>query len=378
MNDMAIFEKQINSDNFTNQLRNYVLDESVVRKVKQMAITELRKKPDLLACTPESIIGSVLECVQLGLSLDSNLGHAALIKFNKNMGDYRNPNWVSKCQLMPMYRGYIYLGFKTGLISSVDSYVTKEKDTEFKYKIVDGIVLLSHEPALKDRGGLTGAYVVINFKDGARKIVFMDVDEIEKCRKSSKTKGTDENGKKIETIWDKFTEEMYKKTVIRRAFKQVDISPQLSAAVTMDELCEAELDQNNGSMLDVDDFKEVKDVATSSISEKIEVPDVLFAKFDHGEKDHAEKEEVNWLKEQEERKRILKEEDERLGNIETIQNMWESMNTTKDKIEIFLVKYNIKSIEDMSLDLSRNVFKNVDKKFQEFVKKQEEKGIIFK
>lgn len=271
-NQMELFVKEVQSEKFSGQLLNYVMDEKLVNKVKQMVITEIRKKPNLLKCQPESIIGAVLECVQLGLSLDSNLGHAALIPFNQNIGTSKHPQWVTKCQLMPMYRGYIHLGFNTGQIISVDSYVKKSNDTSFSYKIVDGVVLLSHEPALSNRGELEGAYVVINFKNGAKKIVFMDKDEILACKNSSKQKTVDDKGNPIETVWDKFPEEMWKKTVIRRAFKQVDLSPQLSAAVTMDELCEAGVDQNNGALLDVSDFSHIEQPKATKLAEPLLEP----------------------------------------------------------------------------------------------------------
>src|SRR4029077_4991541 len=47
----------------------------------RIALTELRTNAMLLQCTPESVIGSVIQAAQLGLELDHVLGQGYLIPY---------------------------------------------------------------------------------------------------------------------------------------------------------------------------------------------------------------------------------------------------------------------------------------------------------
>src|SRR5688572_26822501 len=57
-------------------------------RMMRVILTTVRRTPELLMCSPESMLGAILQCSQLGLEPDGVLGQAYLIPFNnRSSGD---------------------------------------------------------------------------------------------------------------------------------------------------------------------------------------------------------------------------------------------------------------------------------------------------
>lgn len=121
----------------------------------------------------------------------------------------------SQLNFMVDYRGATKLCRKYSIRPIKDIYakVVREGD-EFQEKIVDGHPSIDFKPVPFNNGKIVGAFAVCLFKDGGMIYDVMNLDELERTRKSSKMP----NG----GAW-KFVEEMYKKTVLHRMAKHIQI-----------------------------------------------------------------------------------------------------------------------------------------------------------
>lgn len=204
-------------------------------RMMRIALTEIRKVPALGKCNIESFMGAIMQCAQLGLEPGSALGHAYLLPF----GSGKASDGKANCQLIIGYRGMIDLARRSGQIVSLTARAVHENDV-FSYEFgLDEV--MTHKPADGERGKLTHVYAVAKLKDGGIQFDVMSKAEVDKVRSGSKAGN---NGP-----WVTHYDEMAKKTVIRRLFKYLPVSIEIQRAVTLDERADANLDQDNASVL---------------------------------------------------------------------------------------------------------------------------------
>ena len=226
-----------------------------VDRLLRVAMTSIQRNPQLLDCTPQSLLACVMTCAQLGLEPDGFTGQAYLVPF-KNHG-------VLEAQLIPGYRGLLALARRSGEIQSVQSQVVYTKDMfKLRYGLEEQ---LDHEPADGDRGNPKGAYVVFRYKDGSRSFDYMSATDIEKIRARSKSPN---NGPWV-TDWD----EMGKKTVIRRHSKLAPMSIEFQRATALEDRFHAgesqmDLLTENGDAIDVqpEEVKETEEELTAKVA----------------------------------------------------------------------------------------------------------------
>ncbi len=183
----------------------------------RVALTEVRRNPDLLACDPASFMGSLVQAAQLGLDIGSGLGHAYLIPFQNNKTGKKD------CQLIIGYRGLIDLVRRSGLVRRLSAHVVFAGDT-FDYSFGTD-EFIKHVPSGETSfAKITHAYAIAEFKDGARQMEVMQRQEIDAIR---------DRGRK-NRVWDTDYGEMARKTVIRRICKFLPLSPEISDALTIE------------------------------------------------------------------------------------------------------------------------------------------------
>jgi len=98
-------------------------------RMMRIATTAVEKNRDLLACTKRSFIGSLLSASQLGLEVNTPLGHAFLVPFNRRVKDAQG-NWgaVKECQIIIGYQGYIDLVERSGKVAKFAARTVHEGD----------------------------------------------------------------------------------------------------------------------------------------------------------------------------------------------------------------------------------------------------------
>lgn len=153
------------------------------------------------------------------------------------------------------YKGEIKLAKKYSINPIKDIYakLVREGD-DFQEEIIDGKQTISFKPKAFNNGDILGAFAVALFKDGSMIYETMSTDEIEHTRtKFSKMP----NGQ----AWKDSTGEMYKKTVLRRLCKLIELDfDTIEQKQAFDE----------GSGMEFDNRSEDKPKAKSSLEEEFE------------------------------------------------------------------------------------------------------------
>lgn len=207
-----------------------LIDKDVYEKECSFAIQHLMKNSYLASSTPTSILMSVLNLAQIGLTLNPALKLAYLVP--------RRVKGVVECVLEPSYMGLCKLATDTGSVKSIYSHCIYSNDT-FKQSLGTSPEII-HEPPVKNRGEIIGVYAVAVLQDGNRQIEVMSLEDIVEIRNTSESyKSFEKNGEKGSCIWVDYFDEMSRKTVIKRLCKylpKTEMWDKLSKAIEiMDE-----------------------------------------------------------------------------------------------------------------------------------------------
>ena len=186
--------------------------------------TEIMKTPKLADCDPSTVLGGAYEIAQMGLVMGSALGQAYLVPFGR------------QAQLIIGYKGMIAMSQDAGIVDSVSAAVVYEKDT-FRYAEGTGRELV-HRPSMdRDRGEPVCVYAVLYLTNGGHHVAVLPWWEIEDLRDKQARRS------RKPTPWTTHTDEMAKKTAIRRAMKYVRLTPKPARAVQLDEMADSGIDQ---------------------------------------------------------------------------------------------------------------------------------------
>lgn len=187
----------------------HVTPERLIR----VSMNATSRNPTLLQCTPESIVGAVVNCAVLGVE-PNLLGHAYIVPF------YNSKTKRYEAQFQLGYRGLIDLARRTGQISVVYAREVYEGDEfEFEYGLD---TTLKHKPCGEDdENKITHFYAVYKLKDGGYDFVVMSRRQVEKHR--DKFTKSQKNGQVFGPWKDHFVE-MAKKTAMIRLLKTAPIS----------------------------------------------------------------------------------------------------------------------------------------------------------
>lgn len=187
-------------------------------RFSRIALSAVSSNPKLAETTPQSFLAAMMTAAQLGMEVNTPLGHAYLIP-------YRN-HGVMECQFQLGYKGLLDLVYRSGDVSTVQAQVVYENDT-FEYSF--GLEpTLKHIPARQDRGEPTHVYAVFKTKDGGYGFEVMSMEDVRAhARKYSKAYGSGP--------WQTNFEEMAKKTVLKRCLKYAPMKTEFFRAVGRDE-----------------------------------------------------------------------------------------------------------------------------------------------
>jgi len=188
------------------------------------------RKPQLLECTPLSIVKAVLISAELGLEPESSLGDYYLVPFRNNKV---NPP-VMEAQGIIGYRGLINLARRSGQISNLYAYPVFQGD-EFSVEL--GLEpKLIHNPNWEkdnreDPAKLIFVYAVARLKDGTVEFEVMSRREVDGIRARSRS------GQSGPWVTDYI--QMATKCPIRRLCKRLPLSPELQKGLEVQEQNEA-------------------------------------------------------------------------------------------------------------------------------------------
>lgn len=185
------------------------------------AIAAVKQTPDLLMATPRSLFAAITKSAQDGLLPDGREGVITL--YREKQADN---SWCQVAQWNPMTYGLRKRAKELdGVI--VNAQVVHENDRFVRHEGDEPHIEHHPAPLGQTRGTMIGAYAIIRNDTMILHREVMDATQIEAVRAQSKAPDS--------LMWRKFTEEAWRKTVIRRAMKSVPCSESLETIVRRDE-----------------------------------------------------------------------------------------------------------------------------------------------
>lgn len=169
----------------------------------QNCLALLNDNPQLAKYSQAQLIQGLLKGAYLGLDF-----------FNKEC--YLIP-YGNQLQYQTDYRGQMKLAKKYSIrpIKSITAELVRQGD-EFNYYMEDGEPHVSFKPLpFNEDSPVIGAYALVLFTDGGVMVEMMSLKDLENTRQSSKAKNS--------PAWTNFTGEMYRKTVIHRLLKKIEL-----------------------------------------------------------------------------------------------------------------------------------------------------------
>jgi phage RecT family recombinase len=170
-----------------------------------LAILATTQQPKLLECTPASVLQSVMQAAQLGLEINGSLGHAYLVPYG------------NVCQLIPGYRGMIYLAKLSGALNTAEARLVYDGELfEVDYGTTPRII---HRPRFdlpRTDDKIVAVYVVATLPDGTTQFEVMSREEVDRIRARSRASGSGP--------WVSDFGEMARKTPTRRGIKYLPVS----------------------------------------------------------------------------------------------------------------------------------------------------------
>lgn len=195
----------LTSDTAKERILPFLPEGANYERVMAAAQYAVRKQPDLLKCTPHSIIDAVAKIQQWQLEIGTT---AHLVPFK------------GKCEAIADYKGLAELMVRSGAVRHVEARVVYENDT-FRYKLGTASEI-DHTPTSEaKRGKITHAYVILYLPFNRISFEVMTVEDIENIRLN--------HSKQWKTgalpAW------YAKKTVVRQSVKLIPKDPRYSAAL---------------------------------------------------------------------------------------------------------------------------------------------------
>jgi recombination protein RecT len=186
-------------------------------RMMNLAVSAFMRNEELRLCNMLSIVNSVALAAQLGLEVNTPLGHAYLIPYKR------------VCTMQPGYRGLVHLALQSPRAHSVDAHVVYAGD-EFDYQY--GSQRFLHHKPKGPRVDWTAAYCVLDYRGGTDTPTFLVMSraEIEDLRKQSS---------QTDKVWSKWPDEMRRKTPTKRMLKYCELSFAVARAVGLDDEGEA-------------------------------------------------------------------------------------------------------------------------------------------
>lgn len=198
----------------------------------RIVLTEFRKTPNLLLCTPESFLGALFQTAQLGLEPGGQLGHAFLIPYKNSKLSREAGVDVLECQLQIGYKGFVELGGRRGIIMRAREL--REND-DFDFDLGSDEFLRHKWKPGADRGEVVAFWGKAVMPDGKVTFTVMEIPEINERRDRSSAVQAAKRHDWMKTPWDTDYDAMARKTVIRAMVPQIALAPELQTALRADE-----------------------------------------------------------------------------------------------------------------------------------------------
>lgn len=179
-------------------------------RVIMMTVDVMERNPKLKECTPQSVIGAIMQASVLGFQPAPALGECYFVPYGK------------ECQFQIGYRGWLSLARRSGEIKFVVAECVYSNDL-FTRKL--GLFpSLEHEPAEENRGEFRGVYAVVHYLNGGYNFVYLTKQQVEGLRRRNKFQGASPSG-----AWATDYDEMAKAKAIKKLKAYLPLGEEIEA-----------------------------------------------------------------------------------------------------------------------------------------------------
>lgn len=232
MNELTTLSNKENLENLLKAYKPNIQKSLPSEKYSPDRFMLLLKKacaenPSIYSCSVNSVFGSYMTAVQLGLEPNTPTGYAYLIPRRNNAKGTVDLNFQVG------YQGLLELMYRSGTIKSVAAEVVYKQD-EFDYEFgTEARLRHVPHPGAKTDQDIEYAYAIADTVNGGKPFVVMTREDIERIRKATSKADTKFSP------WNSWYPEMCKKTVLKRLIKLLPKSVEMSKAVDVDSKSEA-------------------------------------------------------------------------------------------------------------------------------------------
>ena len=193
------------------QLRDALPSHISPERFTRVAQTLILNSPHLLTADKPSLFNALIKCAEKGLMPDGE--EAALVPVK------------GKVAFWPGYKGDVKLMRSSGKFKTITVDVVRTNDN-FRYYIDEEGTHIRFEPNfMTSRGDVVCAFCAVKKTEGEIEVEIMPVEELEKARQVALS--TKKNPGDPSHPWNKWTTEMYKKTVLKRLAKRFSLGAML-------------------------------------------------------------------------------------------------------------------------------------------------------
>lgn len=140
-------------------------------------LNAVKKTPDLLKCTPQSLFGSIMYFAEVGLPFNTPEGFGYILPY-KNKGIHEATPIIG-------YKGIIEMAYRNPKVKSIRVQSVYEKD-EFSYEYGTN-EYIQHKPCMNERGRLIAVYAIAKIEGIDPLFVVVHKPELDKIQKLSKS-----------------------------------------------------------------------------------------------------------------------------------------------------------------------------------------------
>lgn len=217
-----------------NQVKSILGEENVKKRFQEVLgkkapqfmasiVNVVSATPALKKCEPNSIIAAAFVASSFDLPIDSNLGFAALVPYDKS---FRNPatgerDKVKLAQFQMMYKGFIQLAIRTGEYEKMNCSAVYQDEIVDYNPITGECQFVTEFSACEQRNNgetdkIVGYYAWFRLKSGFTKELYMSKNEVlNHAKKYSQSYRYDLNDNKNSSKWSTDFDAMALKTVIK-------------------------------------------------------------------------------------------------------------------------------------------------------------------
>ena len=208
-----------------SQISTIVGNDKAKASVFASAIVNMVNDGGLRNCSPESIVNTAMQIVQIGLHPNKLFGQAYVVPYK------------GVAQLQIGYKGLISLGYRNGWKFRAVSVYTCDRFKQNFGGIKDEIIF---DPNYDERDETSASWVFANLKgvlvyavdkQGAEFSEFVSKKKLEQLRTTS----PNQNKEGLSGTWANWAEEMYKAKAIKHVASRLPINDSLAEALSLED-----------------------------------------------------------------------------------------------------------------------------------------------